>query len=95
MTLPSSYRKANNHEDGPFRLVDRVEWQRCGINRSINRDRWPDSQIWAAFEILTCGHRGARLGDQWTGLDEDFDENFRLRLRPAKKRRCYSCRETS
>jgi hypothetical protein len=45
VTLPSSYRKANNHDDGPFRKVVDVELLSTGYRG----------------EVLECGHRGRVL----------------------------------
>lgn len=41
MSLPSSYHRANNHDDGPFRAVDHVE----------------DLDTGYRAEVGVCGHR--------------------------------------
>lgn len=47
MTSPSSYHKANNVDDGPFRAVVDVELLDTGYRA----------------EILVCGHRGRVLSN--------------------------------
>lgn len=50
MTLPSSYHRANNVDDGPFRKVVRTE---VLANGNI-------------AEVLECGHRGKVASPAWT-----------------------------
>jgi hypothetical protein len=45
VTLPSSYHKSNNHDDGPFRKVVGTQMLDTGYEA----------------EILVCGHRGKVL----------------------------------
>lgn len=86
MTLPSSYRKANDHVDGPFRAVTGTEWA-----------HYPGSNHWALRETLVCGHSGKVLyANPWNQPEPAPADKLRIEgthnYLVRTKRRCHSCR---
>lgn len=95
MTLVSSYRKANNHEDGPFRKVVAVvaTHERYGDVVRVDGTRAEGSPIVAYRERLECGHQGDYLG--WRtdphGSAPWEDVPYRVQWCSKVKRRCLAC----
>lgn len=83
MTLPSSYRRANNTDDGPFRRVIALDNHPACYTAE---GRYVGPETW--IERLECGHRGSTFSNRQVAgwRQEKLDAGKKIR------RRCWACR---